>query len=305
MYYVYKITNKINGKIYVGKTGNPKVRWKKHCKIAKGLGSYGSYKKYAIHLAIQKYGVDNFIFEIVSTHFSEQDAYEAEIKTILKSNSIKNGYNISSGGKSGGSGLLSAKSIFLEKDILFIFEKYFSGSKPTEIARLLKCSKTTIYKILDRETYFDVDVPAEHLSFAKKKRRKKKTAPSLLNVQEICDLYLQGLSYRELASRFNSSTFTISKIVKNNIDQEIISSNHNNKKIDPDFGKKIVVEYLDSDKTAQELAKCMNTTKHVVYGILSGRTYEIPPDLKYKLAKIKKRKMIRYLKYTEEQWPKK
>jgi len=38
----------------------------------------------------------------------------------------------------------------------------------------------------------------------------------------------------------------------------------------------------------------MNTTKHVVYG-----------DLKYKLAEIKKRKMIRHLKYTEEQWPKK
>jgi group I intron endonuclease len=53
---VYKITNLINNKIYIGSSKNCKGRWSGHkCKAAKQY----------ISRAIQKYGVDNFMFEII------------------------------------------------------------------------------------------------------------------------------------------------------------------------------------------------------------------------------------------------
>ena len=58
---VYKITNKINGKIYIGQTiRKPEVRWKYHTNPPKNVK-----KLTYIQSAIQKYGVDNFDFETI------------------------------------------------------------------------------------------------------------------------------------------------------------------------------------------------------------------------------------------------
>lgn len=56
---VYKITNKINDKIYIGQTTRSlKDRWRNH------LSQYSGCV--AIKNAIDKYGADNFIIEVIS-----------------------------------------------------------------------------------------------------------------------------------------------------------------------------------------------------------------------------------------------
>ena len=55
--YVYKITNKLNNKIYIGQSVNIERRWKEHI--------CDNRKNSLIHLAIQKYGKDNFDFEVI------------------------------------------------------------------------------------------------------------------------------------------------------------------------------------------------------------------------------------------------
>ena len=61
---VYKITNLINDKVYIGKTSsNPYKRWKEHVNVALNIRKY--QRRYIIHNAICKYGVDNFSFEIL------------------------------------------------------------------------------------------------------------------------------------------------------------------------------------------------------------------------------------------------
>ena len=86
---IYKTTNVVNGKIYVGKdtTNNPKY-----------LGSGLILKK-----AIKKYGVKNFKKEIIECCNSLEELNEREMFWITTLNSVnkKIGYNISNGGDGG------------------------------------------------------------------------------------------------------------------------------------------------------------------------------------------------------------
>jgi hypothetical protein len=85
---IYKTTNLINGKIYVGKDekNNPNY--------------FGSGK--ILKRAIKKYGIDNFKKETIETGINREDLNEKEKKWIKSLNSIKNGYNILEGGTGGG-----------------------------------------------------------------------------------------------------------------------------------------------------------------------------------------------------------
>jgi group I intron endonuclease len=100
--YVYKLTNKVNGKVYVGKSNNPSERLIRHFSTAK-TGSDQNHKYQLIHKAIAKYGKENFVFKILEECMSEQIAYEQEMAWIekLKSNDRKFGYNQNEGGLGG------------------------------------------------------------------------------------------------------------------------------------------------------------------------------------------------------------
>lgn len=99
-YCVYKHTNKINGKVYIGITSQkPQKRW--DC----GRG----YKKNK-HFwdAIQKYGWENFEHEILFENVTPDDAFSKEKELILEygSRDYRKGYNISTGGEGGATGLV-------------------------------------------------------------------------------------------------------------------------------------------------------------------------------------------------------
>lgn len=93
-YYLYKHTNKINGKCYIGITvfnDNPYKRWGKN-----GSG----YNTQFFGRAINKYGWDNFEHEIIFKDLTESEAKEKEqlyIKMFDSSNP-KKGYNLTKGG---------------------------------------------------------------------------------------------------------------------------------------------------------------------------------------------------------------
>lgn len=91
-YCVYKHTNKINGKVYIGQTGQtPENRW------LEGKGYIGCTHFYN---AIQKYGWDNFEHEIVYNclSFEEANNYEKELIELYDSTNSEKGYNLMTGG---------------------------------------------------------------------------------------------------------------------------------------------------------------------------------------------------------------
>ena len=91
--FIYKITNLINGKIYIGQTVHPNKRWIEHKYKARN-----ELDNYPIHLAIKKYGEENFSFEVLE----ETENYDEREKELIKQyNSLcPNGYNVAIGGNS-------------------------------------------------------------------------------------------------------------------------------------------------------------------------------------------------------------
>jgi group I intron endonuclease len=100
--YVYKITNKINNKVYIGKSDNPSKRCIRHFSTAK-TGYNKNHKYQYIHRAINKHGKDNFVFEVIETCDSSEIALEREVYWIkeLNANNSKFGYNLTNGGDGG------------------------------------------------------------------------------------------------------------------------------------------------------------------------------------------------------------
>ena len=90
---IYIHTNKLNGKVYIGKTcKNPKYRWND----GKGYKSQPYFWN-----AIQKYGWDGFHHEIFVEGLDEAEANELEIQLIKTYNSMnpEKGYNQTAGGE--------------------------------------------------------------------------------------------------------------------------------------------------------------------------------------------------------------
>lgn len=97
MYAIYKITNLVNNKLYIGKARHVKHRWYKHLSAArtKKLNDY-----FYLHRAINKYGGHNFIIETIAMCENEEGALSAETFYIKLYNTQNRdiGYNLTSGG---------------------------------------------------------------------------------------------------------------------------------------------------------------------------------------------------------------
>jgi group I intron endonuclease len=100
MFYVYKITNLINNKLYIGKTNDIHNRWLTHCSEGRR-----HRKQYPLYHAMNKYGEENFNIEILEELETEEECFKKEIYWIefYKTNIIKYGhdfgYNLSEGGE--------------------------------------------------------------------------------------------------------------------------------------------------------------------------------------------------------------
>lgn len=89
-YCLYIHINKLNGKVYVGISSNPLIRWRNGYK----------YNKH-FRAAIQKYGWDGFLHIIVRTGLTLNEAHKQERRWIYlyRANNPEFGYNQTKGGE--------------------------------------------------------------------------------------------------------------------------------------------------------------------------------------------------------------
>lgn len=131
MAYIYAITNKLNGKQYVGTTKfSLKKRFKQHCSDSKRCDY--DYGKRPMYVDMKKYGLDNFIIEELE-ECSDDDRFIREQYWIDKLDTYHNGYNSTYGG------------VGLPKyNYKKIAEKYKEVQNQKEVAKLLNCDIYTV-----------------------------------------------------------------------------------------------------------------------------------------------------------------
>lgn len=88
---IYKITNRMNGKCYIGQSVDIKKRWVQH------IGNTGRDSN-PMYLDFKKFGIDNFDFEVLE-ECKREELNAKEIYYIKFFDSYRNGYNLTTGGQ--------------------------------------------------------------------------------------------------------------------------------------------------------------------------------------------------------------
>lgn len=186
--FIYKITNTINSKSYIGQTiQNVKERFYQHCatKCSKAVSNM------AIHRAIKKYGKSNFTVEVIeeidSANLNDRERY-----WIRYYDSYNNGYNSTEGGQDG-------IKLFKNLDTESIVREYKSGKSLREIGRLFNVDKQTIKDLLVRNNI--------NLRTTRTYKLSQKDREDIIK-----DLSL-GLSRKEIISKWHISKGYLSQLI--------------------------------------------------------------------------------------------
>lgn len=137
---IYKIENLINHNVYIGQSVDIQKRWREHLFAARHLDCKDH--NMPIHLALSKYGEDNFSLEVLE-ECPKNLLDEKEVYWIEKYNSYKKGYNATIGGCQNHEHLGTPVELYdLEGNYVTEY------SNATEAAKALGISRNTIYQIL-------------------------------------------------------------------------------------------------------------------------------------------------------------
>ena len=163
MAYIYKITNNINNKIYIGKTVRTiQERFKEHCKDYQKE----NLEKRPLYSAMKKYGVENFSIELIEETNSPE---ERERYWIEYYGSFKNGYNATFGGDG---------KAYIDYDL--VIATYLELQNQQEVAEKLNIHNSTVHYILK-----NYEIPI-------KKGNSKQIAQYSLNNEFVCS-YSSGI----------------------------------------------------------------------------------------------------------------
>lgn len=196
--YIYKITNLINNKVYIGQTERTiELRWKQHLNNVDKLS-------YSLYSAIKKYGINNFKIEELEQCPIEELDYKEQY-WIKKYNSYSNGYNENLGGNG------NFKYNYNE-----IIQLWNEGCSCKEIINKIGCSSTTLTEILDK---FNIN-----------KEERQKRGNELHSNGKIEDFIVDfnsGMSIFAISNKYSTTNERVrKKLIDNGITEEQIKQNY-------------------------------------------------------------------------------
>lgn len=162
-YLIYKHTNKINGKSYIGLTSYTiEKRWKEHVRDAI---SYDS--PYHFHRAIRKYPLDIWEHSVVcDSILTFEDAKNLECHYVDLYDTYNNGYNSTKGGD-GTNGFSPISSLSEEKYELFCKNQSINGLKARGSKKYTFYNKELNKKITDYITAISRELNLDDSSIRK------------------------------------------------------------------------------------------------------------------------------------------
>lgn len=213
---IYKITNQINGNVYIGQTLDLSQRKSQHL----FEGRKESLTDRPLYRSMRKHGIDNFAFEIIEECLTDQIADEREIHWIthFDSTNPEKGYNLSKGGQG------------------------HSDESRRKLSEALKGNKHCVGRILSEETKKKLSVASSKQKSSIGTRSKLRAAhrsgriPSLKGsfpgelhpcakldwekVRLMRKKFAEGETIQQLVEAFGVSRPTISRVVRNVVWQE-------------------------------------------------------------------------------------
>ena len=180
MGYIYKITNVVNGKVYIGQTTcSTQERWKHHVYNANSNNS-----QYQLYQAMRKYGINSFTVETLE-EVSNQKLDERECYWIKTFDSYRKGYNMTEGG----SGVKTRTEDFYKE----IAELKRQGKTYEEICQIKHCCRETVSDALKSQGMIN---------------------PRFSKDEEILRLRQSGKTYDEICKELQCGKHTVSRVLK-------------------------------------------------------------------------------------------
>lgn len=190
---IYKITNKINGKIYVGQTVKSlKERFNKHCWRTTEKDRY--HLDMAIKKAIRKYGKENFTIELIE-EVETTKLDEREVYWISFYDSYNKGYNCTLGGQNGAT--RPTKLSWIEENE--VIEAKYLGFSIKEISEVYNIDRTTVHNIFKRHSL---------------KMPNKRNLEDRINLKEFEAFLTSNPTEKQLAKKFNICRCSVRNYIK-------------------------------------------------------------------------------------------
>lgn len=203
---IYKITNLINGKSYIGQSIRLHKRWGGHkssFKTRKGNHPI-------LHKAFEKYGLSNFSYEIIC-NAPRKYLDKLEIHFIKHYKSYRLGYNADKGGKGGPQGQ-SVYQYSMNGDFIKEWDSI------TEAALYYKLSYGVIYGAASKEK---VRVTAGGFLWRREKHDKIKATRGVSTKRKVCQYTIKGELVKTydtiiLAESSLGGNLNLTRAIKNN-----------------------------------------------------------------------------------------
>lgn len=269
--YIYKISNDINDKIYIGQTNNVKRRFTEHCQ---------KNENSIIHKAIVKYGKEHFKIEILGyfENYNEKEEYYIKFFNSI----IPNGYNVLPGGNEpphliGEDNPLATITLKIAEKIQQDLLNYNLPRK--EIKKKYKVSDNIIRHINEGSSWYNDKLhyplrPKEELILEEKVKEVKRL------------LKETSLPQKEIAKQFYFSRSFVTMI---NIGQNHYDENEDYPLRKKPYNRATPVDEIynmivTTDMPLNKIAEYFQVNKDIVYNINYGRTYQ-KNDFIYPLRK--------------------
>lgn len=225
LFYIYKITNLINGKIYIGKTYSIRIRWSAHKSDARCYTPTTH-----LYRAMNKYGFKNFKIEELATFNTEKECLLAETAYIKKyhSNDRNIGYNLTEGGE-GSSGYKhteeTKKLMGAIKKITFVGENNpFFGKTHTPETRK-KMSVAASKRIGNKNPFYGKKHSEKSKQLMSNNQKGKSASISSEDIKDIkYKKKTLKMTYKEIAVQYGMHWKTISKAARGNGAYEVKKS---------------------------------------------------------------------------------
>ena len=221
---IYKYQNKLNGKIYIGQSTDIERRYQQHLWDAEKRPEQGT----GIDLAINKYGINNFTFEIIEQCNSEQ-LDERERFWIEYFNSYTDGYNRTPGGSSL-KGEEHPRAILTKEQVWQIRDLYGKRIKRSDVFKIFKDTGITergFLKIWNCETWTDIHTDVytpENRAWHKQQIGHSEDQKGLSSLDRAItqdeiniwvNEYQNGMTINAIAKKYNRDNGTVQKYISN------------------------------------------------------------------------------------------